>query len=196
MLVFDLRVGGARSAADEAVVGVVASVHGSGVVEVVHQHRGQQMVDREGIVGMLLHDLLELLRSRGRNPCCRSGRRRRRSGDRAVRREVRSRRRSTGLARGGIEREGGIGESGTRQRAGGDFGRLVGIVTDRITPSLNEVQHRLGRVELRSTDSRGRLSPHSWPPHSFPHILSEGSRTKNVIYVPSVAPVFERRATL
>jgi len=58
----DLRVRGARGAANEAIVGVVPGVHGSGVVEVVDEHRGEQVVDRERIVGMLLDDLLELLR--------------------------------------------------------------------------------------------------------------------------------------
>lgn len=59
--VLDLDVGGAGGAANEAVIGVVAGVHGSSIVEVVHENDGQQMVDGEGIVGMLVEDFLELL---------------------------------------------------------------------------------------------------------------------------------------
>ena len=61
-LILDLLIGGPRSAAYEAVVGVISRVHRPGVIEVVHQDNREQMVHREGIVGMLFNQLLEFLR--------------------------------------------------------------------------------------------------------------------------------------
>ena len=56
------RLGRAGSAADKAIVGVIPGIHRPGIIKVVHQHRGKQMVHREGIVRMPLQDLFELLR--------------------------------------------------------------------------------------------------------------------------------------
>ena len=47
--------------ADETVVSVFPGVHPSHAVKLADQHRRQHMIDRKGIIGMLLHDPLKIL---------------------------------------------------------------------------------------------------------------------------------------
>ena len=56
-----LRVCRMMRLADETVVSVFPGVHRSHAVKLADQHRRQHMIDRKGIIGMLLHDPLKIL---------------------------------------------------------------------------------------------------------------------------------------
>src|SRR5271166_691320 len=52
----------ARWTSDETLVGVVPGIHATGFVKIVHQDHSQQVIDRKSVIGVLLDNLLEVLR--------------------------------------------------------------------------------------------------------------------------------------